>query len=88
MYVHGCDQAHNVGETRLCYYRPENTFSLMLRRHRITYELIKKSLAEFPLAHFFLDEVQPGAVESVEDMFPIDSRCIDFEYITLPPLHM
>ena len=54
------------------------------------FKLIKESLSDFHLASYLIDEVQIGSVDSVsklwEDIFttfPVDSRPIRFEYITL-----
>ncbi len=54
------------------------------------FELIKESLTDFHLTSYLIDEVQIGSVDSVfklwEDIFttfPVDSRPIRFEYITL-----
>jgi hypothetical protein len=54
------------------------------------FELIKESLSDFHLASYLIDEVQIGSVDSVsklwEDIFttfPVDSRSIRFEYISL-----
>ena len=52
------------------------------------FELIKKSLTDFPLSSFLFNEVQIGVVGSVSKLweelfttFPIDYRPINFEYI-------
>ncbi len=54
------------------------------------FELIKDLLVDFHLASYLIDEVQIGSVDRVsklwEDIFttfPVDSRTIRFEYITL-----
>ncbi len=54
------------------------------------FDLIKESLIDFHLTSYLIDEVQIGSVDSVsklwEDIFttfPVNSRTIRFEYITL-----